>query len=255
MIERLHVLHTGRIAQPERWIRTGGADVAVEIPVLCYLLVGADRLILFDTGCSPAVVHDPEKAWGKLARTYKPLVDPGEVVDAQIRLAGFDPDDVTDIVISHLHMDHVGGLVTMATGPQVWVQRAEYRWGGCPDPHGSGGYFPSEFLLPGLRVKLLDGDAPIAPGVQAILTDGHTPGHQSLVVRMPSGPRCLVGDAAYNRRLLDKRTTPAVASDIPRYMASLSRLTTLETYWGAELLFSHDVDQAASLPAAADPLE
>lgn len=254
MIDRLHVLHAGHIEQPERWIKSGGSDDTAVIPVLCYLLVAADRLILFDTGCSPEVVTDPVAAWGRLSRVYRPLVEPGDVIDQQIRRAGFEPGDITDIVISHLHMDHAGGLSAFGHGQRVWVQRAEYRWGGCPDPHGSGGYFDKDFRIPGLNLNLLDGDASIADGVQAILTDGHTPGHQSLLVRTKSRLRCLVGDAAYNRSLLDKRTTPAVASDVGRYMASLSRLTTLETFWGAELMFSHDPEQAVTLPPTDQPL-
>lgn len=255
MIDRLHVLHAGSIEQPERWIRSGGSDETAVIPVLCYLAVAADRLILFDTGCTPAVVKDPAAAWGRLSRVYRPIVQSGEVIDEQIRRAGFEPSDITDIVVSHLHMDHAGGLSSFRHRPRVWVQRAEYRWGACPDPHGSGGYFEREFRLPDLNVNLLDGDAEIADGVQAILTDGHTPGHQSLLLRMKSGLRCLVGDAAYNRSLLEKRTTPAVASDVGRYMASLSRLKTLETFWGAELMFSHDPEQAAALPTADQPRE
>src|SRR5690606_18086580 len=94
------------------------------------------------------------------------------------------------------------------------------------------------------------GDTTIADGVHCILTDGHTPGHQSVLVRLPSSLACVVGDAVYNRRLLEKRSAPAIATDVSRYMAALSRLSTLESFFDAKLLFSHDPDQADLLPSA-----
>lgn len=254
MVERLHILHAGHIAMPQRWIRTGGSDELEVIPVLCFLAVCSDRLILVDTGCSPVVVEDPAKAWGRLARLYHPQVSAEEVIDAQIQAAGFDVGDVTDVVLTHLHMDHAGGLCRLGHHPRIWVQRAEHRWGGCPDPHGSGGYYRNEFDLPGADLRLLDGDAPIADGVQVVLTDGHTPGHQSVLIQLASGLQCVVGDAAYNRVLLERRSLPPVATDVGRYMASLTRLRTLESYFGATLLFSHDAEQAAKLPSANAPI-
>lgn len=253
MIDRLYVLRTGHISMPERWVRTGGSDQSTVIPVLCFLAVSADRLVLIDTGCSPTVVTDPAAAWGKLSRLYEPRISDEDLVDAQVRAAGFDVADITDVVVTHLHMDHVGGLQLLKR-PRVWVQRAEHRWGLCPDPHGAGGYFRGEFDLADVDIHLLDGDTEIAGGIQCISTAGHTPGHQSVLVRLPSGLACVVGDAVYNRQLLDRRSIPAVASDVNRYMEALGRLSTLESFFSAQLLFSHDLQQEEKLPSAPDYL-
>ena len=200
MAERLYVLRTGTISMPKRWIRVGGSDEAVAIPVLAFLVVAGDRLILVDCGCSPVVAEDPTRAWGKLASLYHPQMGRGDLIDARIRQAGFEVGDITDVIVTHLHMDHVGGLRLLPHHPRIWVQRAEHRWGGCPDSYAAGGYYREEFDLPGLNLQLLDGDATIADGVRCVLTAGHTPGHQSVLVRLPTRLTCIVGDAAYNRR-------------------------------------------------------
>jgi N-acyl homoserine lactone hydrolase len=254
MAERLHVLRAGRITQPKRWVRVGGADEPVTIPVLAFLVVAGDRLVLIDSGCTPVVAEDPVRAWGKLTSLYQPHIGPDDLIDAQIRQAGFEVGDVTDVVLTHLHFDHAGGLALLKGDARVWVQRAEHRWGACPDGHAAGGYFKAEYDLPGLDLQLLDGDATIADGVQVVLTAGHTPGHQSVLVRLPSGLACVVGDAAYNRQMLDRRSIPAVAWDVSRYMSALTRLSTLESFFGARLLFSHDPTQVDDLPVGTDYL-
>lgn len=248
MADRLYVLRTGHISMPKRWIRAGGSDEYTRIPVLSFLIVAGDRLVLVDTGCSPEVVDAAEAAWGRLARLYHPQISAGDLVDAQIRATGFDPSDVSDVILTHLHMDHAGGL-RLVKHARVWVQRAEHRWGSCPDAHGSGGYFRKEFDLPDLDLHLVDGDAEVADGIRAIRATGHTPGHQSVLVRLPSSLVCIVGDAVYNRKSLDRRSMPALASDTGQYMGTLGRLATLETFFGARLLFSHDAEQDETLPS------
>lgn len=250
---RLHVLHLGHIAMPQRWIRSGGPDEYTTIPVLGFLVEGPDDLILVDTGCSPLTVDDPEQAWGPLARLYHPAIDRSELVDAQIRACGFSVEDVTGVVVTHLHMDHAGGLQLLPR-PRVWMQRAEHRWGLAPDPSGSGGYYRQEYDLEGIRPQLLDGDADVAPGVRCFLTAGHTPGHQSVLVELEHQTVCIMGDAAYNRKNLDRRTNPALAWDTSLYMAGLGHLATVEEFFGATLLFSHDPDQAAALAQGPNPL-
>ena len=254
MAERLYVLRTGSISMPERWIRVGGSDEARSVPLLAFLVVAGDQLVLVDCGCSPVVAQDPGAAWGKLADLYHPAVGAPDLVDAQLRAAGFEVGDVTDVVLTHLHMDHVGGL-RMLDRPRVWVQRAEHRWGQAPDRYAAGGYYRQEYDLDGIDLHLVDGDTPIADGVQTVFTAGHTPGHQSVLVRLPSRLVCVVGDAAYNRRMLDRRSIPSVAWNVGTYLAALTRLSTLENFFGAELLFSHDPDQVADLPPTGQYLD
>ena len=253
MTNQVHVLRMGHISMPQRWIKAGGSDDYARIPVLAFLVAGDDHLTLIDTGCAPAVADDPRSAWGRLGELYHAEVAREDLLDAQVRAAGHRLEDVTDVVLTHLHMDHVGGL-QLLDRPRIWLQRAEHRWGVSPDKHGSGGYFAHEYQLPDLDLHLLDGDAEVADGVRCFLTAGHTPGHQSVLVQTPAGPVCVVGDAAYNRALLHRRSAPALAWDVDRYMASLGHLATLEEFYGTRLLFSHDAEQEDALPPAHEPL-
>lgn len=253
MANHVHVLRMGHISMPQRWVKAGGADSYVRIPVLAFLVAGDGHLTLVDTGCAPAVVTSPRSAWGRLGELYHAEVSSSDLLDAQVRAAGHRLEDVTDVVLTHLHMDHVGGL-QLLDRPRIWLQRAEHRWGVSPDKHGSGGYYSHEYQLPDLDLHLLDGDDEVVDGVRCFLTAGHTPGHQSVLVRTDAGSVCVVGDAAYNRAMLDRRSTPALAWDVDRYMASLGHLATLERFYDTRLLFSHDAEQAELLPPAPERL-
>jgi glyoxylase-like metal-dependent hydrolase (beta-lactamase superfamily II) len=126
------------------------------------------------------------------------------------------------------------------------VQRAEYRHATLPDRHESGGYLPQEFDG---DYELLAGHATVAPGVHVLFTPGHTAGHQSVLVNVGGGSwHCLVGDVVDSRELLERKRMPGVVVDPAAAMLSTARLRLLESALGAQLLFSHDGEQHASLP-------
>jgi len=92
---------------------------------------------------------------------------------------------------------------------------------------------------------LLDGDVDIAPGLRAIDTGGHTPGHQSFVIELPARTVVLAGDAAPLRRNIERRVptgSTADADDGLRADAALQRLADLDGQPGVEVWPSHDPD-------------
>ena len=143
-------------------------DARVE-PVLGYLVEHPDGVLLLDTGMG----EDPG-----VDEHYRPRRRP---LPRALADAGAQADDVTIVVNCHLHFDHCGGNPEL-TGRPVVAQRRELQAAREAD------YTISELVdAPGLRYEELDGDAEVFPGVLVVPTPGHTPGHQSVVVRRPNG--------------------------------------------------------------------
>jgi N-acyl homoserine lactone hydrolase len=164
------------------------ADTSGEMlrePVPGVLLLCDGGWLLLDTGFNTALIRDP---WLKRRYHGDPLVQPvlpgpGEPLDEALAVVGVDLADVHAVAVSHLHLDHAGGLKLFAGRVPVHVQRRELAYGlsGGPGPEENG-IFRVDFDDPKLDWRQADGDEEIAPGVTAVLTAGHTPGHQSFIV-------------------------------------------------------------------------
>jgi len=154
-------------------------------PVPGVLLLCDGGWLLLDTGFNIALIKDPA-----LRRRYHgdPLIQPvlpgpGEPIEEALAGTGIGLDDIHAVAVSHLHNDHAGGLKLFAGRVPVHVQRTELSYGmsGTPAPEQHG-IFRDDYDDPRIDWRPADGDAEIAPGVTAVLTAGHTPGHQSFVV-------------------------------------------------------------------------
>ena len=206
----------------------------VRIPVSCYLVRTGDTTILFDTGLSPRAVPG-------LQRT-----DPLAVfTDADLLVhrldgIGIEPGDVDVVVLSHLHFDHAGGTFLFRNS-EIAVQQDEYAYANYPAGFFASFYYKKNFDLPDYRWRLLDGDAELVPGVTVLRSDGHTPGHQSLLVDLPeTGPVILAGDCCYWQESIDKEIPPGVVWDPTRAMHSIKRLKTIARLTGGRIFPSHD---------------
>jgi glyoxylase-like metal-dependent hydrolase (beta-lactamase superfamily II) len=158
-------------------------------PVPGVLLLCDGGWLLLDTGFNTALITDPA-----LRRRFHgdPLVQPvlpgpGEPLEEALAAAGVDLSDVHAVAVSHLHNDHAGGLKLFAGRVPVHVQRRELVYGLSNDTDNTtgpeaNGIFRIDYDDPRLDWRQADGDTEIAPGVTAVLTVGHTPGHQSFIV-------------------------------------------------------------------------
>jgi glyoxylase-like metal-dependent hydrolase (beta-lactamase superfamily II) len=156
-------------------------------PVPGVLLECDGGWLLLDTGFNTALITDPA-----LRRRYhgNPVIQPvlpgpGEPLAEALAGVGVDMADIRAVALSHLHNDHAGGLKHFAGRVPVHVQRAELDYGmSAPPGPEDNGIFRVDFDDPRIDWRRADGDAEIAPGVSAVLTGGHTPGHQSFVVSL-----------------------------------------------------------------------
>jgi N-acyl homoserine lactone hydrolase len=116
------------------------------------------------------------------------------------------------------------------------------------------GFNPRDFDL-GHKLHLVDGEHDVFGdgSVVCLPTYGHTPGHQSLRLRLASGEIVLAGDACYFCRTLRERRLPRYVADRAAMLASLDRLDALEKS-GARIFFGHDPEFWQSVPQAQVPV-
>jgi glyoxylase-like metal-dependent hydrolase (beta-lactamase superfamily II) len=159
-------------------------------PVPVVLLDTDDGWTLLDTGINTALMRDRPLYRRLHGRNHEivPVLPPGNGEPLAQALAGHGLvlADISRIYLSHLHNDHAGGLRLFDRSIPVWIQRRELEYGMSdhpfPERHGM---FRIDYDDPDIDWRLLDGDCELVPGVSAVLTPGHTPGHQSFVVDLP----------------------------------------------------------------------
>jgi glyoxylase-like metal-dependent hydrolase (beta-lactamase superfamily II) len=255
LVERLHVLLCGYEIIP-RSISLRGADPLFlhAVPITCYLIGTRAGWVLFDTALDPARLADrdlcaaffTDHGWDP-----PPAVLPAHRMEPQLAALGLGLGDIETVVLSHLHADHTGYLKHLSPG-RVVLQKAEqaHGFGGAADA----AFFHADYNLPGLPWDIVEGDAEVMPGIRALFTPGHTPGHQSLLLDMPDGPPVLLaGDVGDLRENFDGGILPGSATDDDAARASLARVSRLERELGARLLITHDPDQIRTIPLAPAP--
>lgn len=234
-VQTLHALQNGFIGVERSLLFYGDfSGERTQIPVTCYVIRTSDTVILFDTGLSP-------RALPGLMRT-DPLArfTDQDLLVHRLDLLGLETGDIDVVVLSHLHYDHAGGAHLFGKSELV-VQKDEYAYAHYPAPFFASFYYRKNFDLPGHRWRLLDGDTELVPGVTIVRSDGHTPGHQSLVVELPeSGPVLLAGDCVYWQQHLDEEKVPGVVWNPTLALHSLKRLKTLARLTGGRVFPSHD---------------
>lgn len=173
-------------ARPDVFDRGGAAW----LPIGCFVVRARDRVVLVDAGLGPELQHLPHDMH---------LVG-GQLLTG-LRAAGVAREDVTDVVCTHLHADHVGWLFDQHAAP---VFPAATTWLGAADWHhfvdGPGeiaAHIEAGFrrCRGTSRLRLLDQDAPITDGVAALMAPGHTPGHLCVAVDSGQERVLLLGDA------------------------------------------------------------
>jgi glyoxylase-like metal-dependent hydrolase (beta-lactamase superfamily II) len=152
---------------------------------------------------------------------------------AAIAALGLQPEDVTDIVITHMHWDHAGTL-DLFPKATVWIQRDEFTYytGDAWQPGGShGGIEPADVQAlvranTEGRLKLLQKDQEILPGLEAHQGGCHTHASQYLSVKIEAGTAVLASDNVYLYENLEKQA-PIAGADRACNMDAQKRILQL----------------------------
>jgi N-acyl homoserine lactone hydrolase len=276
-LSRVAVVSTGQVAiRPEHvgptrksqtnWLLTSRTWTK-PLPINVYVLEHERGLVLFDTGQDRASVTDPHYfPRGPLGVIYSRLarfeIGETDTLTAGLAAAGFDIADVTTVLISHLHQDHIGGLRELGHA-DILVSRDELD--DLARPRGElRGLLRKHIELPGLRFQPFDfspadGFEPFTSAYDvfgdgslvALPTPGHTPGSISLLVRRPGhAPLLLVGDLTYDVDHMERGEMPGSGNQ-----AGMRRSSELVAGLGARMpglvvLAAHDPSAAGRLRAS-----
>jgi N-acyl homoserine lactone hydrolase len=216
-----------------------GERGAIRVPVPAWLILHPRGAVVFDTGLHVANQKDPAARLGELAKFYRVEFRPGEELASRLAALDVDAARVRWLVSSHLHFDHVGGNAQLPNA--AWLlQRREWEAAQDAALRAANFYDPRDFDCGHDRVSI-DGEHDLFGdgAITCLPTPGHTPGHQSLRVRLASGDVVLTADACYLRRALETLHLPPVVHDRDAMRASMARLRDLEAA-GARLYFGHD---------------
>ncbi|MDW3220914.1 MAG: N-acyl homoserine lactonase family protein [Acidimicrobiales bacterium] len=239
-------LACGTLTAGRSMFEAGGDDAPIEIPVPAWLIRHGGDLALFDCG-----MHRDLTAAGPAREVVELFfglgVGPDDLIGARLEEAGVDPTDVGTVILSHLHFDHVGGLAQLPDA-RVLVQRDEWQAGFDDDLAAANSFNPSDYDL-GHDIVHLDGEHDVFGDgrVVCIPTPGHTPGHQSLRVRLRDHEVVLCADCAYFSTTIDGGPLPPIGHDHAQQAASIERLRALRQ-GGAMLVPGHDPATFAQLP-------
>jgi N-acyl homoserine lactone hydrolase len=241
-VDKLYILNCGEgvAGDISRW---SGVDVGKSMPMAenCYLMHHTQGWLLWDTGVTDAIAAMPNGEAPSDPRAihwYRP-----KTLAAELNAVGVKPSDIKYLAISHTHPDHVGN-VEMFPQAMLLVQKAEYEW---PNPLGVGRFKPEH------PVKKLEGDYDVfGDGSITILsTPGHTPGHQSLLVKLPkTGAIVLSGDAVHFKSNWDNRRVPSINTDKESTATSMQRIADVMEKEKAQLWINHDKAQRDTLNMA-----
>ena len=239
-VQRLYVLDCGRNVGRDqgRWSPGVNEGTPIEFSDNCYLIRHTKGWLLWDTGVPDVVATMPDgMVVANGAITYRRA----KTLAEQLTELGVKPADVTYLAVSHTHGDHVGNVALFASST-VLIQAAEYDW-------AMAGPNKPAFATSQKFEKLAGDHDVFGDGSVTILsTPGHTPGHESLLVRLPkTGYVVLSGDAVHFRDNWEHKRVPSMNVNREQTLASLQRLQSVMDERKAQLWINHDKPQSDGL--------
>ena len=217
-VKRLYLMQVGSV--PE-----------YQIPIVCYLVqTGDGKSILIDSGL-PEIIPEGESEF-----------ENGQDVIEQLASIGLTPDDIDTVISTHYDGDHAGRHAAF-TKAQFVVQRVHHVDAASNPRYAA---IRPQWDQPMERIRLVDGDTELLPGLELIETSGHVPGHQSVLVRLPkTGAVLLTIDAVSFRKGFTRDShEDGSEPDAEAIRASTNKLLDLaEREKVGLVIFGHEGDQ------------
>ncbi|MFC5527163.1 N-acyl homoserine lactonase family protein [Rhodanobacter ginsengisoli] len=245
---RLYLLDCGRLDMRDMGMfddsgALDGKPGTMSVP--CFLIRHPRGYLLWDTGLGDALADHPGGV------DFSPAIHGSiriRLVD-QLKALGLKPSDIDYLAFSHWHVDHTGNANLF--GDATWIlQRRELAAATGPTPP------PFEPLAAiaayrHAKIRLVDGDTDVFGdgSVELLLLPGHTPGHQSLQLRLPhAGVVLLSGDLYHSREARRLRRVPRVNVDRAATLVSMQRFEAIAARAHARVVIQHDPRDIALLP-------
>jgi glyoxylase-like metal-dependent hydrolase (beta-lactamase superfamily II) len=227
---RVHHVNCGTMRPPARRLVNGTGGLFEPGLLVCHcLLVETEQgLVLVDSGFGRADIDDPGTTLGqRFLRRTRPALDPAETAIHQVTKMGYRPQDVRHIVLTHLHVDHVGGISDFPWAT-VHVHAAEHRAAMHPDTTKLRRHYPPIHWAHNPTWATYEQDAGeswfgfeavrplrgLPPEILLVPLLGHSPGHTGVAVNTGTTWLLHAGDAYFCHGETDPvhtRTTPALA--------------------------------------------
>jgi N-acyl homoserine lactone hydrolase len=222
----------------------------VTIPVNMWVIDHAKGLVVFDTGNNVAISDGQCKSyWPVFCDLLKPSQKRDDVIDRQLQKLGYRTDQVKVVITSHSHLDHIGNIKLFPKATHVLQKKEIYQawWPEKFQGRTNSAFVMGDFDGPAREFDYieLEGDYDLFGdgSIVVLSTPGHTLGHQSVKVKLPSGQTLVMAqDAIWFKENLEG--FPAGLNySVKDYNASIQRLKMIRDLENAELFFGHDGDQ------------
>lgn len=213
------------------WSDGGPKNDSIHIDFMIWLIKGGGRNILVDAGFRRDMIGFPDALEFAIKNYARP--------DSVLSKLGLKAEDITDIILSHPHWDHIDGIGLFPKA-RIWIQKEDYNYfvGASWQKGGSnGGYDPRDVrLLVDLniagRVILVDGDdKEIIPGIRVFTGSRHTFDSQFVLVEAAANKVVLASDNIWIYYSLEHMRPPSAGGtfDTAGYVRSMGRMKTLAT--------------------------
>lgn len=242
---KVYFFKAGILRSQKQFFTAGrGVGESFDVPVPFFLIEHPEGYVLYDTGNAYETINNKHEHWGDVVAAYDPVMTEDEWVVNAIQKVGVKPEDIKYVILSHLHLDHAGGVGHFPNARYV-VQRKELHFAYVPDFYMKGAYIRKDFDKD-VDWMILEGDKEpqfdlFRDGKIIILfTPGHTPGHQSVLLSLNNtGSMLLAADSCYTTENLDEDILPGLVAEPVETVKTIEKFRIMRAQ-GVKVITGHD---------------